>query len=83
VSIAPDLVVEVISPTNKAGAVETKILEYLEAGVKLVWVVFPQSRTIHVRRAEGTLRVVREHEQLDRESLLPGFSCSVRDLFPQ
>jgi len=83
VSIAPDLVVEVISPTNKAGAVETKILEYLEAGVKLVWVVFPQSRTIHVRRAEGTLRVVREHEQLDGETLLPGFSCSVRDLFPQ
>jgi len=82
-SIAPDLAVEVISPTNKAGEVETKVLEYLEAGVKLVWVVFPQSRTIHVRRLEGTLRVVREHEQLEGESVIPGFSCRVRDLFPQ
>jgi Uma2 family endonuclease len=82
IDIAPDIAVEVISPSNSADEIEGKVLDYLAAGVELVWVVYPHAHTVHVRRADGSSQVNRENDQLDAGSVLPGFKCRVRDLFP-
>lgn len=82
VSIPPDLAVEVVSPNDLAVEVERKVLEYLSAGVSLVWVAYPSARTIHVFRADGSSAVLRESDTLDARGLLPGFSVPVANLFP-
>jgi Uma2 family endonuclease len=79
--IAPDLAVEVISPNDLYSEVETKVDEYLRAGVQLVWVIDPPTRTVRVHRADGTLADLHEADQLSGENVLPGFRCAVRDLF--
>ena len=80
--IPPDLVVEVISPHDLAEAVDTKVEEYLRAGVRLVWVVHPVAQVVQIYRSNGSLEGRRVHQELDGEDVLPGFLCPVRDLFP-
>jgi Uma2 family endonuclease len=80
--IAPDLAVEVVSPNDLAEEVETKIQEYLNAGVRLVWVVYPESRIVHIFRQDGTLAAVRADGELDGEDVIPGFRCPVSSIFP-
>lgn len=82
VETAPDLVVEVVSPNDLAYEVKEKVQEYLGAGVRLVWVVYPPSRTVHVYRLEGAVTVLGADQELSGESVLAGFSCRVGDLFP-
>jgi Uma2 family endonuclease len=82
VDIAPDLAVEVVSPSNTADEVEDKVLEYLAAGVETVWVIYPHARTIHIRRRGGSSEVRDQTQQLEGESVLPGFSCPIEQLFP-
>ena len=82
VDIAPDLAVEVISPSNTADEVEDKVLDYLGAGVRLVWVFYPHARTVHIRRKVGAPDVLYEGRQLEGEDVIPGFSCAVGSLFP-
>jgi Uma2 family endonuclease len=76
----PDLVVEVISPNDLAGAVEDKLAEWLDAGVKVVWVVNPTTRSVRVHGQSG-YRFLRAADTLTAPEVLPGFSCSVADLF--
>jgi Uma2 family endonuclease len=82
INIAPDLAAEVVSPNDLAYEVDEKVDEYLGAGVRLVWVVNPRRRTVSVHRADGSVSVLREHEDLDGEDVLPGFRCRVGELFP-
>lgn len=79
--IAPELAVEVLSPNDLAYEIDAKVQEYLEAGVGLVWVVNPEARTVEVHRARGMGTILREHDDLDGEDVLPGFRCRVGDLF--
>jgi Uma2 family endonuclease len=81
--IAPDLAVEVVSPNDLAYEVERKVVEYLDAGVSLVWVINPEARTILIRRRNGTVDWLREHDELRGEDVLPGFVCRVSSLFPE
>src|SRR6266545_1029851 len=78
---APDLAVEVLSPSDTFAQVEQKVREYLEAGARLVWVIAPQTKTATVYRAEGTTRLLREHEILEGEDVLPGLNISLAELF--
>ena len=80
-SVAPDLAVEVISPRDLYSDVEEKVAEYLAAGVQIVWVVNPPTRTVRVHRADGTVSDLGEGDILLGESLLPGFECSLAELF--
>lgn len=80
--LAPDLAVEVISPNDEYEEVLEKIEEYLRGGVHLVWVISPRNHLVHVYRANGSIHVLRENDELDGEDVVPGFRCSVRDLFP-
>jgi Uma2 family endonuclease len=81
--LAPDLVAEVVSPNDQYEKVIEKIEEYLHAGVRLVWVISPRNQIVHVYRANGSIHVLRNNDELDGEDVVPGFRCPVRDLFPQ
>lgn len=78
--LAPDLVVEVLSPDDRPGEVLSKIGDWLSAGTSLVWVIDPQRRDARVYRADGSEAQLGEEEDLDGESIVPGFRCPVRQL---
>jgi Uma2 family endonuclease len=82
IPIAPDLVVEVISPTDKVYQLDEKLAEYRSAGIKLVWVVNPESRTIKVHYLGRPVPELRDGDVLTGDPLLPGFSVPVSSLLP-
>jgi Uma2 family endonuclease len=55
--------------------------EYLEAGVELVWVVNPATRSVRVHRADGTVADFGEDDEITGEQVIPGFCCRVREFF--
>jgi len=75
--LAPDLVVEVLSPSDRAGAVLAKVADWLSAGTRLVWVVDPERGLARVYRQDGTEALVARDETLDGEDVVPGFSCAL------
>jgi Uma2 family endonuclease len=81
IRIAPDLAVEVVSPQDLAYDVDNKVEDYLQAGVRLVWVVNPATRTVRVHYADGPGATLRADGELDGGDALPGFRCPIRDLF--
>ena len=81
-SIAPDLAVEVVSPNDLAYDVDDKIDLYLASGIQLIWVVFPETRSIEVIRADGTATRLRADQEITGESVLPGFVAKVAGFFP-
>ena len=82
IRISPDLAVEVLSPNDNGNEIDTKVTEYLRAGVHLVWVVYPNTRSVVVFRPDGSARRVREEDLLTGEDIIPGFQCMVSELFP-
>lgn len=80
-TIAPDLVIEVVSLRDAYRDVETKVDEYLRAGVKLVWVINPDRQLVRVHRADGTIDEVKAGGELSGEDVLPGFTTPVAGLF--
>jgi len=81
IEIVPDLVAEVISPSDNARDLEAKIEEWFEMGVKLLWEVYPESNTLRVHRPDGTITLLRATDTLTAPDLLPGFKCPIADLF--
>ena len=77
----PDLVAEVISPTDTYGDVAQKVQDWLGAGVRVVWVVDPVARTVAVHRAGTAVRVYGEEDTLSGGDVLPGFECKVSEIF--
>jgi Uma2 family endonuclease len=83
VQVPPDIVVEVVSPNDLAANLDTKVAEYLQAGVRLVWVVVPETRRIHVYRPDGRDATFGPADTITGEDVLPGFSALVADLIPE
>jgi Uma2 family endonuclease len=81
--IPPDLAVEVVSPNDTTYEIEEKVEDYQKAGVPLVWVINPNSRKVRVHRIDGSIRDLREDDELSGEDVIPGFRCMVRELLPQ
>ncbi|MBN9119469.1 MAG: Uma2 family endonuclease [Planctomycetes bacterium] len=81
ITVAPDIAVEVVSPNETYEEVEAKAAEYRSAGVKLIWIISPKSKTVLVRRLDGTCAEVGEAGTLSGENALPGFTCAVAELF--
>jgi Uma2 family endonuclease len=77
----PDLCVEVVSPSNTSRKLRAKAKEYLFAGVRLVWIVDPEDRTVSVITGPLEYRVLEPEATLDGGDVLPGFACKVADLF--
>jgi Uma2 family endonuclease len=77
----PELAVEIdLNSTKKPGG-QQRVVDYLEAGVRLVWVIDPHSRTATVYRPDGSARLVRGDEALEGEDVLPGFRLELGALF--
>ena len=79
--LAPDLAVEVISPNDVYVKVMNKVFDYLDEGVKQVWLVSPEHKTVAIYYSMTEYKVLTENDLLTYEELLPGFSCKVGDLF--
>jgi Uma2 family endonuclease len=79
--LAPDLCVEVISPSEKPADMAQKVREYFEGGAEQVWHVFPEAQRVIVFTSSTETRTLNAEDALTAESLLPGFSCRVSDLF--
>ena len=78
---APDLAVEVLSPSDDPVDVQQKIRDYFDAGARLVWVIAPAARSATVYRADGSARLLRDHDHLDGEDALPGLLIPLSELF--
>jgi Uma2 family endonuclease len=79
--LAPDLAVEVLSPSDTAKEMERKLEDYFDAGVRLVWHIDPRQRSARVFTAADGGTPVKEDESLSGDPVLPGFTLSLRELF--
>ena len=78
---APDLAIEIVSPTDKHYDVTEKALAYLKAGTRLVWVIEPLMKTVMVYRSETDISVLNYEDTLSGEDVVEGFSCPVAEFF--
>lgn len=78
---APDLAVEIVSPSNTASEIQERVLDYLDAGTRLVWVVDPATRSASVYRSREDITVVSGDEALAGGDVLPGLRVSLAALF--
>jgi len=79
--VAPELVIEIISPTDRWEDMRAKIADYFSIGVARVWIVEPNTRSVLVYRSETEMRKLTESDTLSGEGVLEGFSLKVSDLF--
>jgi Uma2 family endonuclease len=80
--IAPDMVAEVMSPSDVFSKVMAKVRQYLTAGVRLVWILVPDDQSMTVYRPNGTYTHLTAADPITGEDVLPGFSCPVAQFFP-
>jgi len=80
---APDLVVEVVSPSDRASRVHDKVMTYLEFGAKIVWVIDPPRKTamVYLSTQPGDSQILHVSDSMDGEDVLPGFTLSLADIF--
>ena len=79
--LAPDLVAEVTSPYDRVGEVNGKVAQWIDAGVRLVWVVDPETRVVVAHQPGGVAHLLREGDILDGNDVLPGFRLPLSELF--
>jgi Uma2 family endonuclease len=78
---APDLAVEVVSPSDTVNEVDEKVKAWLDAGTRLVWVVNPKGRNVTVYRSSTDLEILTENNELSGENIVPGFRCRIGEIF--
>jgi Uma2 family endonuclease len=82
-AVAPDLAVEIVSPSNTADEVAEKLEEYFKAGVRLVWVVYPRQMKVYAYNSPTDIRVFALGDKLEGGDVLPGFQMALENLFEQ
>jgi len=80
VPFAPTLAVEVVSPGNSAESIHNKVLDLLNAGTKIIWIVYPESKTVVVHTGD-IAKTLHENDALTAEELLPDFSLKISEIF--
>ena len=78
---APDLAVEILLPDDRQDEVRQKVLDYLQGGARLVWVISPEERSAAIYHSDRSTYLVRENEALDGEDVLPGLAIPLSQLF--
>lgn len=78
---APDLAVEVVSPSNTSEEISTKVEDYLSSGSRLVWIVYPKRKVVVVYRTNNTVSFLHENDELDGEDVLPDFRLPLEKIF--
>lgn len=81
-SFAPDLAVESISPNDMYEKVMNKVIEHLTAGVRQMWLIWPERRLVMIYSSLTEVKILQENDELDGGDIIPGFRCPVADLFP-
>lgn len=79
--VAPDLIAEIISPSDTANVIKGKLSDYFAAGTQLVWLVYPLFRQVEAHGLDGKVVTFAESDRLEVPQILPGFSCQVAELF--
>ncbi len=79
--VAPELVVEVMSPDNTWSEVQKKLAEYFAVNVLMVWVVDPQLEQVHVYRSPEQMKLLRKEDRLTGDDVLPGFQVALAEIF--
>lgn len=79
--VAPELIVEIMSPDDRWSEVKQKLKEYFSIGVKVVWVADPADKTVYAYRSLTDVREFTAADTLADDGVLPGFSVSVAELF--
>ncbi len=77
----PDLAVEVLSPGDRAGEVNAKVHDWLDAGCRMVWVADPQTRTVTVYRSRREVEVLGAGDTLSGGDVVPGFTSPIAQIF--
>ena len=80
VDLTPDLVIEVLSPGDHSRDVLDKVGEYLQAGVRLIWIVDPKRRSAVIYRSLSDVRQLAAEDSLDGEDVVPGFGCPLKEV---
>jgi Uma2 family endonuclease len=78
---APDLCIEILSPSNRASRMQQKVTEYLDAGARLVWVIDPARKTATEYRSRNEIRMLGLADRLEGHDVLPGFALPLSRLF--
>ncbi len=78
---APDLIVEVISPSDAPAEVQDKIHNWIEAGVRLAWIVYPATHRVVVVRSLQEREELTDEDVLSGDTVVPGFTCPVHEIF--
>lgn len=79
--LAPDFAVEIASPSDRSSVMTEKVLEYLNAGTRLVWVVEPRLRLVTAYTPDRSAHVYTEADEIDCGDVVPGFRIRVGELF--
>ena len=79
--IAPDFVVELRSPSDRLPIVQAKMVEYMENGVRLGWLIDPQERRVYVYHPGQSVEILEEPESVSGGPVLPGFVLDLRELW--
>ena len=77
----PNVAIEVVSRTNTADGILAKIHDYFEAGVELVWVIYPVICEVYVYQSPQNVRVLTRNDRIDGGKVLPEFQLALSDLF--
>ena len=78
---APDVAIEVLSPSNTPQGIREKTQDYFDAGALRVWIVDPKARTVVIQRADGSSTLFGDKDRLEDPEVLPGFALEVAVLF--
>ncbi len=78
---SPDLVVEVLSPGDRASDVQRKVQDWLDSGCGAIWLIDPDTRTVTVYRSLSDVVILRRGETLSGGDLVPGFSVALPQPF--
>jgi Uma2 family endonuclease len=81
VPFAPDLAVEVISPSQRPKGIREKVRDFFAGGARRVWLFYPATRTVYVLRSPTDVQILGPDDTLSGEDVLPGFSCPVAVFF--
>ncbi len=77
----PEFVIEIISGNDNINKVEAKIGEYFKAGVRVIWLILPDSQSVHVYTSRRTVKICLENDICSASPVLPDFEISVADIF--
>jgi Uma2 family endonuclease len=80
---APDLAVEIISPSEAAEDVDEKVARYLAAGAKTIWTIWPKTRHVLIHHANGEIRKAELDDFLDAPAIIPSAKIPVARIFPK